>query len=104
MLDLNNAMKVGDVVGFRLNTGEEIITKIVSKASGHFVISKPLTLTMDKEGAVAFSPIMYMADANESVNLYKTSIAAEFKPHADFVNSYESAISPIVTPEKNVVI
>lgn len=75
--------------GFRLNTGEIILTGVAKDESDYFELDSPAEMVIKEiepgRAGVAMQPFVpYGSD----VKLYKSSITAEFAPDQQVANEY----------------
>lgn len=75
--------------GFRLNTGEVIITQMKDENDTQFVLKEPVQLIMQEiepgRAGVGLQPFIPYGD---NVKLYKSSITAEFDLDLQVENEY----------------
>jgi len=83
-----------DVVGFKLITGEEIVTKIVESNDNSYVISKPLTLMPSQQG-MAMVQTLIGANTDKPIVLNKRNIMFEFPVIAQLEKHYTETTSGI---------
>lgn len=88
---------------FKLVTGEEIITKVLSEDEKVFTIEKPLQMGMTQRG-FQFAPVAMMMDMDKLIDLSKEKIVMQGPPVKELENQYESAISGIALPQKSGII
>ena len=86
---------------FKLQTGEEIIAKVVEDNIAHIVVSKPLTIMNTQQGP-QFVPVMFMADHDKPVTFPKPIIKGE--PSEAVVSQYESMTTGIALPQKQSIL
>jgi len=63
----------GDIVSFKLATGDEIVAKIVSSDAGSFEISKPCTVMPSPQG-MGLIQSLFTADSDVNVTLQKNHV------------------------------
>jgi len=64
----------GDVVSFKLVTGDEIVARIVSLDSDWFEITKPCTVMPGPQGGMGLIQSLFTADADVNVKLQRTHV------------------------------
>lgn len=65
---------IGDTVSFKLNTGEEIIGKLLTEDDKIIVIERPLMLAMTAKGP-AMAPVLMTVDPKITLTFSKNSIS-----------------------------
>ena len=69
----------GDIVCFKLVTGEEIIAKVVSEFAEGFSLNRPRTVMPSQQGVVLMSSLI-SADINTDITLLKSHILMHSSP------------------------
>lgn len=92
---LNKPFNVGDVVSFKLTTGEEIVARFQSETLTDYVISKPASLTQTPQGNIALMPTVFSGDLNSSVTLQKKIVAMVTNTSKKFSDEYIRATTNI---------
>lgn len=93
----------GDIVSFRLSSGEEIVGKLVDQNDDTITLSKPISIgiQMVKPGqaSIAFMPFMASVDDTGQFGFYKANIVTvPAKSREDVRASYVQATSSIALP------
>ena len=77
--------KDGDIICFKLVTGDEVVAKLVSKSvEGDFIVSKPCTVVPAREG-LGLMQTMISGDINTNVTLR----GAHILMHAPVISDIE---------------
>lgn len=100
----STSLSEGDIVGFKLVTGEEVVGKIDSIETDVVLLTKPCTLGMTQNGQVALSPASYMADMEKPITYSRSHIVAWFAIHSELEAGYRSATGGIQVPPKGLVV
>ena len=92
---------VGDVVTFRISSGEEVIGKWMSDDGDSIVIDKPISITLQMhqsgQAGLSFVPFMLSFDDSGKLTFYKNNIVtAPVVTRKDVATNYISATSSIV--------
>lgn len=92
-----------DIVAIKLNSGEEILTKIVEiKEDGTIVATKAFTMVLMQgaqgQGAVTFAPFMLGADDDAKIELSKDKFIVIVKARADAAAQYIQATTGLEMP------
>ena len=70
---VSQGYQAGDIVSFKLTTGDEIVARIASSESDGFEISKPCTVMPSPQG-MGLIQSLFTADADVNVRLQKQHI------------------------------
>lgn len=94
--------KVGEVVAFRLVSGDEIIGEAIAINNNHVSLKKPCTLAMGQDGNVGLTPAALLADPEKAVVYNSAQMVAHMTPRADAVKAYNQFASgiQIATPDQ----
>jgi len=89
-----------DIVAIKLNSGEEIITRIVEiKNDGTIIATKAFTMVlMQGAGQVAFAPFMLGAEDDAKIELTRDKFIAIVKARADAAAQYMQATTSLEMP------
>ena len=90
MLEIKADFKVGDVVSFKLLSGEEWISKIQEITEDSFIFKKPMGVQLTPQG-LAFVPAIMTGGEIESVTILKSNIMAMCKSEAQANSQYIKA-------------
>jgi hypothetical protein len=63
----------GDVVSFKIVTGDEIVARIVEENDGSFLIEKPCTVMPSPQG-MGLMQSLFTADADAKIHLHKDHV------------------------------
>lgn len=88
---------------FKLITGEELISKVVSESNDEYILSRPLQVIIGQSG-LQFAPISVLIGNDDDHHVKKNSVVFEGKPGSKLVAQYESAISGIMLPPTGSII
>ena len=97
-------MEVGQVYTFKLNSGEELIAKVVSpECENQIAIENPVSVAPSAKG-MGLVPSMFTADPDSPVTLNTNSVSL-FAPAEDSVKmKYLEATTGIQVPEKKIIL
>ena len=93
----------GDIVTVYLQTGQEILGKFVSEDDNSTVIKKPLTVAIGPKGA-AFQTFTVTGDSESNVSFKTGKIISVLKTNKATSESYKTATSTILTPDKGKIL
>lgn len=96
-----------DIVAIKLNSGEEILTKIIEiKDDGTIIATKAFTMVLMQgpsgQGAVSFAPFMIGAEDDAKIELTKDKFIVIVKARADAAAQYIQATTGIEMPPAGV--
>jgi hypothetical protein len=95
--------EINTVYTVKLNSGEELITKVVEINDGYITISEPVSVAPSQQG-IGLVPSMFTADPDKSVVLNTNSIAF-YAPTEDGVKmKYIQATTGITVPDKKIIL
>lgn len=81
---------VGEVVTFKLTSGEEIVAKLVEDGAAYYKLSRPMVIAMGAQGP-GLMPYLFTVSPDKEIQLAKgtvTVVAATDKQFADqFIQS-----------------
>ena len=89
MLIDKDTQKVGDVITFRITTGEEIIGEIVAETESELVIKKPLTIVNAGQHGVSFGPTTMLGDPEGNIRYKQSHIVAIMKTRDQAATAYK---------------
>jgi len=90
-------MKEGDVICFRLITGDEIIGKITKLTRDEVFLKKPCTVVAGPKGA-GLAPATILGDPEHPVIYQRSAIVATMKPRTDAESAYTSMETGLQVP------
>lgn len=92
---LNKSLNQGDVVTFKMVSGEEVIARYQSETLTEYQVAKPITLTPTPNGSIGMIPTVFSSDLNSNINLNKSAITATVLTKKEFADEYTKATSSI---------
>jgi hypothetical protein len=96
-------IKKDEVWVFKLNSGEEIVTKVVEVTDSEIVIHDPLSVAPGPQG-MGLIPSLFTADPKAETRLNKNSISIYALADATIKSKYIEATTGIVMPEKKLIL
>jgi hypothetical protein len=94
MLVKNSRVTVGDIVGFKLVSGEEVVGKLEANDIACFTVSKPMVVTLTPRG-VASIPALLSGTDDAVIELKKVDVMYHDIVNHDMDKSYRQSISSI---------
>lgn len=96
-------LELGRVMSIKLNSGEELITRIIEIAEHHLVISEPVSIAPSQQG-MGLVPSLFTSDPKGLFTLNTNSIAIIADTEYNVRTKYTEAISGVKVPEKKIVL
>jgi hypothetical protein len=78
----------GDVVSFKLTTGEEIIARIAEDKISEYLLTKPMALLNTSNGGLGMMPTPISARPQDSIVLNKHAVAFHGRCQEDLASQY----------------
>jgi hypothetical protein len=94
---------IGKVVTFKLNSGEELITKVKEIDGDMLIITDPVSVAPGPQG-MGLVPSMFTADPKAEVRLNTNSISIFSITDESVKVKYIQATTGIVMPEKKILV
>ena len=88
--------KNGDVVTLKLNSGEELVGKLIEEKDDAYMIKTPLTLVMGQQG-IGLQQYLFTAEADKTHRFPKSSVTIITKTMKQFSDAYSQQTSGLVT-------
>ena len=88
---------------FKLNSGEEMVTKVLDVKDTHYVIEQPVSIAPGQNG-MQMIPSAFTMELKKSVRLNINAVTMIFETNEEVVNSYKTATSGIVTPPEKKIL
>lgn len=93
---LNKSYNQGDVITFKLTTGEEVIARYESETLTEYQIKKPVTLAPTPNGNLGMLPSMFSVELNTvTINLQKSAVAMSALSRKEVSDEYTRGTSGI---------
>ena len=95
-------MQVGKVYTFKLNSGEELITKVAEITRDNILIEEPVSIAPGQQG-MQMIPSMFTADPKGKFTLNTSSISLYAETDVNIKDKYIEATTGIKLPDKKIV-
>lgn len=100
LIQNNSNIKTGDVVCFKIVSGEEVIARVKTFDPLKITVAKPVTLQMQMVGpgqmGVGFAPFMVSADDTQEITFPRSAMVVEpIVASKQVMNGYTKATSNI---------
>lgn len=97
-------MEVGKVYTFKLNSGEELIAKVVEYPNnGTIIITEPVSIAPSQKG-MQMIPSMFTVDPGSNVTLNTHSVAFYADTEDSIKDKYLEATTGIKLPDKKIIL
>ena len=93
----------GQVYTFKLNSGEELITKVKQAGGDWIVIEDPVSVAPGPQG-LGLVPSMFTADLKEEIRLNTASVALFCLTEDGVKMKYIEATTGIKVPDKKLIL
>jgi hypothetical protein len=97
-------LTVDTIYTFKLNSGEELIAKVLSVHDGYLVISEPVSIGPGPGGGLGLVPSMFTYNNRENVRLNTSSLALVAETDENVKMKYIEATTGLQVPNKKVLI
>lgn len=87
--------KKGDIVSFKLISGEEVISRLDEETDNTYKLHKPMMLVQGPEG-VGLAPFMFSVSADAKFNLLKHSVSCITKTEDNIGKQYTTQTTGIM--------
>jgi hypothetical protein len=97
-----NLLKPGSIYTFKLNSGEELVAKIVDAKQDNFAISHPVSIAPGPQG-MGLVPSMFTGNLKEDVQLNINSVSMICETDESVAVKYIEATTGIQVPDKKII-
>jgi hypothetical protein len=77
----------GEVVTFKLNSGEEVVAKLVSESEQGYRISRPMVLSMTSQG-IGMMPFMFTVSPEKEITINRHAVTVISTAEKQFADQY----------------
>jgi hypothetical protein len=95
-------METGKVYTFKLNSGEEMIAKVLEIGQNNVIITEPVSIAPSQQG-MQMIPSMFTAEQRGNVTLNTSAIAFYANTDDNIKDKYIEATTGIKLPDKKIV-
>ena len=96
-------MEIGKVYTFKLNSGEEMIAKVVDAGEGYAMLQDPVSVAPGPQG-MGLVPSMFTADPDAEIKLNSNSVSIYALTEDAVKMKYIEATTGIKIPEKKLIL
>ena len=96
-------MEIGKVYTFKLNSGEEMIAKVIDAGEGYAMLQDPVSVAPGPQG-MGLVPSMFTADPGKNAQLNMSSVALHCITDDSVRMKYIEATTGIKVPDKKLIL
>ena len=96
-------MEIGKVYTFKMNSGEEMIAKVVDAGEGYAMLQDPVSVAPGPQG-MGLVPSMFTADPDTNPRLKMKCVAIHSLTYENVRMKYIEATTGIKVPEKKILV
>jgi hypothetical protein len=96
-------MEVGKVYTFKLNSGEELIAKIIEINDNTIIVTEPVSIAPGREG-MQMIPSMFTAEQGSNVTLNTNNVSLIGITDDNIKDKYIEATTGIKLPDKKIIL
>ena len=96
-------MEIGKVYTFKLNSGEEMIAKVMDAGEGYAMLQDPVSVAPGPQG-MGLVPSMFTADPDKNPRLNMNCVAISSLTDENVRMKYIEATTGIKVPEKKILV
>jgi hypothetical protein len=96
-------IKINEVVSIKLNSGEELITRVKEVTDAYLIITEPVSVAPGPQG-MGLVPSLFTAKPDGEFTLNRNSIAVICETEYNIKTKYTEAVSGIKVPEKKLIL
>lgn len=86
--------KIGDIVSFKLSSGEEILGRLEEETDKVFTLHKPMVLIMGQQG-LGLAPFMFSVSPDAKFRLQSSSVSCLAKTQEEIAKQYTAQTTGI---------
>jgi len=95
-------LETNNIYTFKLNTGEELIARVVEISPDHMIIEHPILTVISQQG-LQMMPGLFSADLGQNVRLNNASWAMIAETRQDVRDSWIQATTGIAPVRKQII-
>jgi len=96
-------IKENEIFSIKLNSGEELITRVKKVTPEYLIISEPVSVAPGPQG-MGLVPSVFTANPSGEFTLNRNSIAIVCETEYNIKTKYSEAVSGIKVPEKKILV
>jgi len=96
-------METDKTYTFKLNSGEELIAKVVSTNVDYITVTNPVSIAPGQQG-MQMIPSMFTADIEQEIRINRTSVSLYAFTEESIADKYLEATTGIKLPDKKIIL
>ena len=96
-------MEAGKTYTIKLNSGEELVTKVVEFNDKFTLVTNPVSIAPSQQG-MQMIPSLFTADIDQEIRINNSSIAVYALTDQSVADKYLEATTGIKVPEKKIIL
>jgi hypothetical protein len=96
-------MDTGKTYTFKLNSGEELIAKVININSDYITVTNPVSIAPGQQG-MQMIPSMFTADIEQEIRLNRSSVSLYAITDTSIADRYLEATTGIKVPDKKIIL
>lgn len=96
-------LEINKVYSIKLNSGEEMVAKVLDITDNYIVILDPLSVAPNRQG-MGLIPSMFTSGQNKNITLNLNSIAMYAESDDTIQTKYLEATTGISVPDKKIIL
>lgn len=96
-------MDTGKTYTFKLNSGEELIAKVININADYITVTNPVSIAPGQQG-MQMIPSMFTADIEQETRLNRSSVSLYALTDVAIADKYLEATTGIKLPEKKIIL
>lgn len=97
-------LTVDQIYTFKLNSGEELVAKVVNVNDTYLTITEPVSIGPSPQGGLGLVPSMFTYNNRGNVRLNTSSIALVAETDENVQTKYIEATTGLQVPNKKVIL
>lgn len=98
------SLEIGQIYSVKMNSGEEIVFKLVEIGSGSLTISNPVSIGPNPKGGLGLMPSMFTVNIQNNLSLNTNSIAiGPIETDESVRVKYIEVTTGLTVPEKKIL-
>jgi hypothetical protein len=91
---INKSVAVGEVITFKLTSGEEIVAKLVEETDTHYKLNHPMVIGMGAKGP-GLMPYLFTIHPDKDIRLNKNTVTVAEETDGGFAKQFLQTTSGI---------
>lgn len=96
-------MNIGEVYTFKLNSGEELVAKVLKINEKDVIVSNPVSIAPNQKG-IGLVPSLFTVDSDTEVTINTNSVSIIAQTEESVKAKYIEATTGITVPDKKLIL